>query len=98
MIVRLTPEAQADLREAHAWYASREPRLGAEFLTAFEAVVRQIRDYPESAPEVQPEIRRALLHRFPYCVFYVFEPPDAVVLGCFHARRDPEVWRLRARS
>jgi hypothetical protein len=46
---------------------------------------------------MSPDIRRALLRsRFPYCVFYSIEGEEAVVVGCFHAHRDPEVWRLRA--
>jgi hypothetical protein len=30
--------------------------------------------HPESHPVVRHSIRRALLRRFPYCVFYVVEP------------------------
>jgi hypothetical protein len=52
--------------------------------------------FPESAPVVHGSFRRALLRRFPYCVFYSIEGEEAVVVGCFHAHRDPEVWRLRA--
>jgi plasmid stabilization system protein ParE len=42
MRVRLTPEAEADLEHALAWYAERSADLGADFLTCFEAVVQQV--------------------------------------------------------
>jgi plasmid stabilization system protein ParE len=96
MRVRLTPETEADLEQALAWYAERSAELGADFFECFEAVVRQVEQFPESAPVVHGSFRRALLRRFPYCVFYSIESEEAVVVGCFHAHRDPEVWRLRA--
>jgi len=96
MRVRLTPEAEADAAQALAWYGERGPDLGADFFASFEAVIRQLEQFPESAPVVHSPFRRALLHRFPYCVFYYVEPSESVVVGCFHAHRNPEVWRLRA--
>jgi hypothetical protein len=29
-------------------------------------------------------------------VFYILEREGPLVLGCFHARRDPSAWRRRA--
>lgn len=96
MRVRLTPEADADLTQVLAWYTERGHELGADFFACFEAVVHQIERFPEIAPVVHPPFRRALLRRFPYCVFYYLEPSEAVIVGCFHAHRSPEVWRIRA--
>ena len=94
MRVRLTPEA--DVGQVLAWYAERAAALGDDFLACFEAVIRQIEQFPQIAPMVHAPFRRALLRRFPYCVFYYLEPEWAVVVGCFHAHRSPEAWRLRA--
>jgi plasmid stabilization system protein ParE len=96
MRVRLTLEAEADVAQVLAWYGERGPELAAEFFACFEAVIRQLEEFPEIAPAVHAPFRRALLHRFPYCVFYYLEPSEAVVVGCFHAHRSPEVWRIRA--
>jgi plasmid stabilization system protein ParE len=96
MRVRLTPEAEADVGQVLAWYAERAAELGVDFLACFESVIRQIEQFTQIAPVVHAPFRRALLRRFPYCVFYYLEPEWAVVVGCFHAHRSPEVWRLRA--
>lgn len=61
MRVRLTPEAEADLEQALAWYAERSADLSAGFLVCFEAVFRQVEQFPESAPAVHASLRRALL-------------------------------------
>lgn len=96
MTVRLTLEAEADLGEVLAWYTERGAALGLEFLASVADVLRRIEALPRSAPEVHRGIRRALLHRFPYCVFYLLESEGPVVLGCFHASQDPSAWRMPA--
>jgi plasmid stabilization system protein ParE len=45
--VRLTPEAEADLTEAYAWYRERAVSLGAEFLLSFEAVIAVLSAIPK---------------------------------------------------
>lgn len=98
MRVRLTPEAEAeaDVAQVLRWYSERSSDFGGDFLACFEAVVRQLEEFPQIAPIVHPPFRRALLRRFPYCVFYHLEPDAAVIVGCFHAHRSPDVWHIRA--
>jgi plasmid stabilization system protein ParE len=38
------------------------------------------------------EVRRAVVSRFPYAVFYRIEPKRVVVLAVLHMARDPKVW------
>ena len=93
--VDLTPEAEADVEEAHAWYAARGSGLAEDFRRSLDQCMSNISSHPESYPVVHRSLRRALLRRFPYCIFNVVEPARAVVVGCFHARRDPQAWQLR---
>jgi plasmid stabilization system protein ParE len=94
--VRLTPEAEADLTEAFAWYRERGAELGTDFLHSFDRTLDSLATHPESFPVVHRDLRRALMRRFPYCVFYTLDVDGPVVLACFHARRDPTAWRRRA--
>ena len=50
---------------------------------------------PESGPVIHRDIRRRLLKRFPYGIFYRLVQGQVVVVACFHAKRDPAVWRSR---
>jgi plasmid stabilization system protein ParE len=94
--VSLTPEAEADIEEAHLWYAERGIDLAEDFRRSLDQCIATIASYPEGFPVVHRSVRRALLRRFPYCIFYVLGPERAIVVGCFHARRDPSAWRVRA--
>lgn len=93
--VGLTPEAEADVEEIHAWYAERGAGLGDEFRSALGQCIDGLANFPESHVLIHRSIRRAVLHRFPYCVFYVVEEERVVIHGCFHAHRDPNAWRRR---
>ena len=89
------PEAEAELHEAFAWYDGRVPGLGSEFMRAVRAAFSAIRRNPEQFPRVRSEIRRALVRRFPYGVYYVAEPEQTTVIAVVHTRRHPRRWHSR---
>ena len=93
LIVR--PEAERDLAEAHDWYESQVTGLGSEFLLAIDAALSSIQRMPELYHVVYKNLRRALIRRFPYGIFYLLEEAKIVVIAVMHARRDPETWRSR---
>lgn len=47
-------------------------------------------------PKVHKEVRRVLMRKFPYALFYLVEEDSIVVLACFHAGRDSIDWLRRA--
>ena len=74
--LRLRPEAEADLREASQWYEGRRVGLGEEFLLEAERSLALIQESPGLYAEIHKNVRRALLRRFPYGVFYIVEPEE----------------------
>jgi plasmid stabilization system protein ParE len=94
LIIR--PEAEADMAEAFGWYEERKAGLGYEFLEEVAALFRQIQENPLRHAEVYGKARRALIRRFPYKVFYLFEGAKVEVIGVVHAKRDPQIWQKRA--
>lgn len=71
------------------------PGLASDFLAAVDTCLASIRRHPGAYALVDPTMRRALLRRFPYAVFYEIEPGEIVVYSVFHGARDPRVWRRR---
>ncbi len=91
-------EAKADIREARRWYAVRAAGLGAEYTRAVRAMLAAVERNPRQFPIARGEVRRALLLRFPYALYFSPETERIVVIGCLHGRRDPQVWQSRARD
>ena len=90
--LRLRPEAEADLREASEWYDGRRAGLGGEFLAEVERSLMLIQESPSLFAEVHKNVRRALVKRFPYGVFYLTQPGGVIVLAVLHQARSPELW------
>jgi plasmid stabilization system protein ParE len=90
------PEAEDEVSTAVFWYEERGKGLGAEFLRSFEATLSSIERSPLQYAIVDGEIRRAVLRRFPYSILYSVSDNEILIVACFHARRDPQVWRERS--
>lgn len=91
----LRDEAEDDLRDAAQWYEGERIGLGREFTQAARALLATVAREPERYPLVRAEVRRALMRRFPYAVYFIVEPESVIVLACVHVRRDPQVWQSR---
>ena len=46
--------------------------------------------------EIEPGIRRVLVHRFPFAVLYAGNGDGLFVLAVMHLRREPNYWAHRA--
>ena len=95
--VRFRSEAAQDVVEAFSWYESQRPGLGAQFEAAVDHAVSLLRRLPQAGPVVHREVRRILLRRFPYAVYYLLNQDVIDVLAVMHMHRDPSRWRRRAR-
>ena len=93
----VSPEAQADLREAVLFLSERSPELPPRFQERLEYVYPAILEYPEIYPVVYRRFRRGLLRRFPYSVFYVILDTETIlVTGVIPNARDHAYWKRRA--
>jgi plasmid stabilization system protein ParE len=90
--IRFKPHASRDVERAFAWYEEQRSGLGGQFREELENTLARVAKNPQSNPVVRARTRRAVLHRFPYLVFYIAEPEEIVVLACLHASRNPDQW------
>jgi plasmid stabilization system protein ParE len=94
--VIFTPPARTELIDAQDWYENEAPGLGRHFRAAVEAVIERMKANPGQFPVIHRNVRRALLHRFPYALMFVVEADETLtVIACFHGSRAPEHWQRR---
>lgn len=89
------PEVREELNEAYNWYESQKPGLGDEFLACVDETINRISQMPESYVIAYGDIRRALVQRFPYAVYYRIVSSRVIITAIFHSRRDPKSWQTR---
>ena len=92
MKVRFLTQAQLELDDAVAWYNQRSDGVGQEFLDEIDRVVHRAIRFPLSCPEIEPEIRRGLIPRFPYGLIYGIDGDTLVVIAVAHLHRHPRYW------
>lgn len=85
--------AEADIGEAYHWYEEKVSGLGAEFILAVDRALGSIQGNPERYPIIYQGVRRALLHRFPYGIFFICDRDMISVLAVMHTARNPAKWR-----
>jgi plasmid stabilization system protein ParE len=64
------PLAEADLEDAARWYDAERAGLSARFLSDVDRTFSRIAERPLQLPLVAGDVRRALLHTFPYAVYF----------------------------
>src|SRR5437763_1201409 len=95
MFIRFIPEADAELTEARHWYSHQRQNLDLEFMQCVDDALSRVVDNPRSFPLVYRNLRRAVVHRFPFAVFYQMVDNEIQVIAVFHSRRDPDRWKSR---
>ena len=89
------PRADLDVAAAYQWYESERPGLGRQFLDQLEAAYDRIAQDPVGYQDLESGIRRVLLRRFPYAVYFAVESDVVVVLAVLHVSRNPAEWQRR---
>ena len=95
MKLSLHPEAEADMAEAITFYDQRTPGLGSDSLDEVLGAFERIEHAPEAWPRLEGPVRRCLVERFPYGVYYRREPEEIFVLAVMHGKKKPGAWRGR---
>ena len=89
------PDATAELIDAGRIYEQKVPTLGAQFLDAVDEAVAVIVAAPERWRLIEDDVRRYLMPRFPYAIYYRVLPDHIRVLAFKHHSRHPDYWQYR---
>lgn len=97
----IEPVALTEFAEAAAWYESQRPGLGDEFIAEVDRTLARIEHEKQfaTAPVANEPgntvVRRELVHRFPYVVFFVETPDSRRVIMIRRGNTNPALWRSR---
>lgn len=89
------PAAEVELVETVRFYEGRVATLGNEFLIAAERAIQTIQDAPERWLIMEADVRRYLMPRFPFSIYYRVAGDELRILAFKHLSRHPDYWRER---
>lgn len=93
--VHIQPVAAIDIEETAIWYETQEPGLGIEFILELDAAIDLAVEGPENYEDLGLGIRRVLLQRFPYAVYFLLEKKAVEIIAVLHQHRSPFIWQSR---
>ena len=84
--------AQLELDDASEYYKLKVPGLGTQFRMEVKRGIRRIREYPDAWAKEKNDVRRYLLHKFPYKILYSIEEDYIYIIAIAHCHRHPDYW------
>ena len=91
----IRPEAEIDVADAVGWYEDQRTGLGNELLDELDSVMSRVVESPFQFPHIRHQVRRALLSRFPFSVYFWVSDEAVELVAMLHHHRDPRTWQRR---
>ncbi len=100
-LLKIAAPAEAEFREATAWYRDRDPRVADRFTSEAARTLNLIQSFPQIGGRVpgvdDDDVRRMPIHTFPYHVIFVDLRDHLEVVAFAHNRRRPAYFISRLR-
>jgi len=92
MQLEISEYAKYEIDDAVEYYNLQEDKLGDIFKMDVKNCIDRILISPNLYPNIVENIKRSLLHRFPYSIFYAIESEKIIILSVAHQSRKPFYW------
>ena len=98
MRVIFTRIGKQELEDAIRYYELEYSGLGRRFKEEVRKAVLRMTEYPKAWSIERGEVRKCLLHRFPYKLMYSLEKDHILVIAVAHQHRKPDYWVGKAET
>jgi plasmid stabilization system protein ParE len=92
MRVVFTRIATQELEDALRFYELEYSGLGRRFKEEVRKAALRVAEYPKAWSIERGEVRKCLLHKFPYKLMYSVEEDHVLVIAVAHQHRKPDYW------
>lgn len=90
--------ANEEFNDAVEYYEFQVEGLGKRFKEEIKRALRTIKRFPEIGVVEEGDIRRYILHKFPYKILYSIEKDYIYIIAIAHMHREPNYWIKRIKS
>lgn len=92
------PEALIEFQQAAHYYEDRQTGLGERFTSCIENGIQKICEEPQRWRILREDVRRYLVHVFPYAILYSIESGYILIIAVMHCSREPGYWSHRLKG
>jgi toxin ParE1/3/4 len=90
-------QAERDIQDAYRWHEEQRRGLGKELVAELRVAFYKCTASPLVYQPRRGGVRRVLLRRFPYAVYFPLEEQLVEVFAVLHVRRNPSEWQRRVK-
>jgi plasmid stabilization system protein ParE len=95
MRLEFHPEAELELIEAAVYYDKQVPGLGERFESEIHYATDLLLDQLEIGSPADPDLRKFILTRFPFTLYYSVTADVLRIEAVAHQSRRPGYWKSR---
>jgi addiction module RelE/StbE family toxin len=93
--IELSDDAEKDFDKSYEYYTSESEHIAEAFYNIVNKGFEKIGQNPMANPKVYKDIRKYLVKKFPFIIYYQVKELIIMVVAIFHTSRNPEIWQKR---
>lgn len=90
--IEISKFAYYEIEESKEYYNLQKDGFGLDFKNDVFKALNNIASQPNLYPIIDNKIRRCLMHRFPFSIFYTIQNQTILILSIAHQHRKPNNW------
>lgn len=96
--IELSDEAEEDFDKSYEYYADKSEKVADNFYKQVDSSLNKISKNPLAYQEEHKSVRKYVMKKFPYIIYYQIKQVVVKVIAIFHSSRNPEIWKERAEN
>ena len=93
--IEVSYEAEIDFDKSYEYYYEDNPKIADALFKIINIGFENIKQNPYSYPIAYKDVRKYVVKRFPFVIYYRTIDSLIQVIAIFHTSRNPEIWNER---
>ncbi|MDP2114910.1 MAG: type II toxin-antitoxin system RelE/ParE family toxin [Bacteroidota bacterium] len=93
--IEISDEAEIDFDKSYEYYFEDSPKVADAFFRRINVSFENIKQNPFTFPVAYKNIRKYVMKKFPFVIYYQIVNSIIKVIAIFHTSRNPEIWNER---
>ena len=93
--IEISNEAEVDFDKSYEYYLENSLKIADTFFKIINSSIENIKQSPFSFPVAYKNIRKYIVKKFPFVIYFQIEDSIIKVIAIFHTSRNPEIWNDR---
>lgn len=91
----ILPFAETDIKETVSYFKEVSDALDSDIILEIDSSFFEIFSNPTAFPIAKYDIRKFVMAKFPFCIYFIDREEALYILSVFHDKRNPRDWQRR---